>query len=344
MIPLARFNGHTIYIREQKIMLCSHERTVNAMPELPEVETVKRVLEPQIQGLTITKVTVKRPEITAHPGAEEFCRLVTGQTLSHMERRGKFLIINLRSHDQIILHLRMTGCLLLAPADFPEESHTHIIFSLSGSPEELPGSDNAPASENTSVSNDLPASENVSVSNNLPALELRFSDMRRFGRFWLIRENEEDTYSGIGKLGIEPFDDKLTPTYLAARLGKRRKTVKECLLDQSVIAGIGNIYSDEILFAAGICPTRPANSLKSAEWERIAAAVPERLAFFVEKNQITPEDYLQTKGRDYRNTPFLQVYGRGGRPCSVCGGSLRRIVVGGRSSVYCPDCQNDVCT
>lgn len=344
MIPLARFNGHTIYIREQKINLCSHERTVNAMPELPEVETVKRVLEPQIQGLTITKVTVKRPEITAHPGAEEFCRLVTGQTLSHMERRGKFLIISLRSHDQIILHLRMTGCLLLAPADFPEESHTHIIFSLSGSPEELPGSDNAPASENTSVSNDLPAPENVSVSNNLPALELRFSDMRRFGRFWLIRENEEDTYSGIGKLGIEPFDDKLTPTYLAARLGKRRKTVKECLLDQSVIAGIGNIYSDEILFAAGICPTRPANSLKSAEWERIAAAVPERLAFFVEKNQITPKDYLQTKGRDYRNTPFLQVYGRGGRPCSVCGGSLRRIVVGGRSSVYCPDCQNDVCT
>lgn len=302
------------------------------MPELPEVETVKRVLEPQIQGLTITKVTVKRPEITAYPNAGEFCRLVTGQTISHMERRGKFLIIHFRSHDRIILHLRMTGCLLLAPADFPEEAHTHIIFSLSGSPEELPGSDNAPASEN------------VSVSNNLPAPELRFSDMRRFGRFWLIRENEEDTYSGIGNLGIEPFDDKLTPAYLAARLGKRRKTIKECLLDQSVIAGIGNIYSDEILFTAGICPTRPANSLKPAEWKRIAAAVPERLAFFVEKNQITPEDYLQTKGRDYRNTPFLQVYGRGGRPCSVCGGSLHRIVVGGRSSVYCPDCQNDICT
>lgn len=302
------------------------------MPELPEVETIKRVLEPQIQGLTITKVTVKRPEITAYPNAGEFCRLVTGQTISHMERRGKFLIIHLRSHDRIILHLRMTGCLLLAPADFPEEAHTHIIFSLSGSPEELPGSDNAPASEN------------VSVSNNLPAPELRFSDMRRFGRFWLIRENEEDTYSGIGNLGIEPFDDKLTPAYLAARLVKRRKTIKECLLDQSVIAGIGNIYSDEILFTAGICPTRPANSLKPAEWERIAAAVPERLAFFVEKNQITPKDYLQTKGRDYRNTPFLQVYGRGGRPCSVCGGSLRRIVVGGRSSVYCPHCQNDICT
>lgn len=285
------------------------------MPELPEVETVKRVLEPQIRGLIITNVTVKRPEITAYPDAEEFCRLVTGQTVSHMERRGKFLIIHLRSHDRIILHLRMTGCLLLTPADLPEEKHTHIIFSLSGSP------------------------ENASVPDKAPALELRFSDMRRFGRFWLLRENEADTYTGIEKLGIEPFDDALTPAYLMNRFGKRRKTVKECLLDQSVIAGIGNIYSDEILYTAGIYPARPANSLKQEEWERIAAAVPERLTFFIEKNKITSADYLQTKGRDYRNTPFFQVYGRGGQPCPACSHKLYRIVVGGRSSVFCPDCQ-----
>lgn len=279
------------------------------MPELPEIETVKRVLEPRLRGLTITNVTVKRPEITAYPNAEEFCRLVTGQIISHMERRGKFLILHLRSHDRIILHLRMTGCLLLTPADLPEEAHTHIIFSLSDSPE------------------------------SLPALELRFSDMRRFGRFWLLRENEADTYTGIGKLGIEPFDAALTPAYLQARFGKRRKTVKECLLDQNGVAGIGNIYSDEILFTAGIYPARPANSLKQEDWERVAAAVPERLTFFTEKNEITSEDYLQSKGRNYRNTPFFQVYGRGGQPCPVCGNKLRRIVVGGRSSVYCPDCQ-----
>lgn len=285
------------------------------MPELPEVETVKRVLEPQIRGLIITNVTVKRPEITAYPDAEEFCRLVTGQTVSHMERRGKFLIIHLRSHDRIILHLRMTGCLLLTPADLPEEKHTHIIFSLSGSP------------------------ENASVPEKAPALELRFSDMRRFGRFWLLRENEADTYTGIEKLGIEPFDDALTPAYLMNHFGKCRKTVKECLLDQSVIAGIGNIYSDEILYTAGIYPARPANSLKQEEWERIAAAVPERLTFFIEKNKITSADYLQTKGRDYRNTPFFQVYGRGGQPCPACSHKLYRIVVGGRSSVFCPDCQ-----
>ena len=123
------------------------------------------------------------------------------------------------------------------------------------------------------------------------------------------------------------------------RLGKRKKTIKECLLDQSVVAGIGNIYSDEILFAARIHPKRPANTLTTEEWNRLASVIPERLAFFVEKNEITPEEYLETKGQEYRNTPFLQVYGHGGEPCPVCGETLCRTVIGGRSSVYCPVCQ-----
>lgn len=273
------------------------------MPELPEVETVKRVLEPQIQGLMIEKVTVKRPEVAAHPSADEFCRLLAGQTVSHMARRGKFLIIELGSNDRIILHLRMTGCLLLTPQDAPEEKHTHIVFHLSD------------------------------------GRELRFSDMRRFGRFWLLHAGEADTYTGIHKLGVEPLEESLTAEYLSAHMQKRKKPVKECLLDQSIIAGIGNIYSDEILFTAGIHPTRPANSLKCEDWERLAKVIPQRLAFFVEKNEITPEDYLETRGQDYRNTPFLQVYGRKGKPCQKCGETLCRITVGGRSSVYCPVCQ-----
>lgn len=276
------------------------------MPELPEVETIKRVIEPQIQGLVIDKVTVKRPEVVAYPAADEFCGLLTGQTISHMTRRGKFLIIWLGSNDRIILHLRMTGCLLLTPADYPEEKHTHIIFSLSNS------------------------------------MELRFSDTRRFGRFWLLRKDEADTYSGVEKLGIEPFHAELTAEYLNTRLGKRKKAVKECLLDQSAIAGIGNIYSDEILFTAGIYPARPANNLKIKDWERLAAAISERISYFIEVNRITPEDYLVTKGQDYRNTPFLQVYGKEGKPCPKCGETLCRIVVGGRGSVYCPVCQKNL--
>ena len=267
------------------------------MPELPEVETIKRVIEPQIQGRMITKVAVRRPEVAAYPEADEFCRRLTGQTVSHMSRQGKFLIIHLENKERIVLHLRMTGGLLLAPAQCPEEKYTHVVFSL----------DNG--------------------------TELRFSDMRRFGRFWLLREEETDTCTGMDKLGLDPLAPACNAEYLSSHLSKRRKAIKECLLEQTIIAGIGNIYSDEILFTAGIYPARPANSLKQTEWERLAEAIPERIAYFIEKNAITAEEYLETKGRDYRNTPFLQVYGHGGSPCPKCRETLCRMVIGGRSSV-----------
>lgn len=273
------------------------------MPELPEVEAIKRVIEPQIQGLSIKNIDIRRQEIIAHPTADEFVQRLTGQMVDGMERRGKFLLIRLESGDWVILHLRMTGCLLLTPAGYPEEKHTHLVFQMED------------------------------------GRELRFSDMRRFGRFWLMKEDEEDTYSGIGKLGKEPFDHAFTAEYLRARLERRKKAIKECLLDQSIIAGIGNIYSDEILFRAKICPSRPACSLTEEEWERLAGIIPECLSFFIEKNAITPEEYLETKGKDYRNTPFLQVYGHAGEPCPVCGEPLIRMVIGGRSSTYCPECQ-----
>lgn len=275
------------------------------MPELPEVETIKRVIEPQIQGSMITKVAVRRPEVAAYPEADEFCRRLTGQTVSHMSRQGKFLIIHLENKERIVLHLRMTGGLLLAPAQCPEEKYTHVVFSL----------DNG--------------------------TELRFSDMRRFGRFWLLREEETDTCTGMDKLGLDPLAPACNAEYLSSHLSKRRKAIKECLLEQTIIAGIGNIYSDEILFTAGIYPARPANNLKQTEWERLAEAIPERIAYFIEKNAITAEEYLETKGRDYRNTPFLQVYGHGGSPCPKCRETLCRMVIGGRSSVYCPVCQKD---
>lgn len=243
--------------------------------------------------------------MVAYPDTDTFCKILTSQVISHMERRGKFLMILLTSGDRIILHLRMTGGLLLTPADYPEEKHTHIILSLNS------------------------------------GMELRFSDMRRFGRFWLIPKDETDTYSGTHKLGIEPLTEAVTFEYLHTHFGKRKKTVKECLLDQSVIAGIGNIYSDEILFTARIHPARPANSLNRKEWEILAAVIPERISYYIKTNRISAEEYLQTKGRDYRNTPFLQVYGHAGSPCPKCRETLCRMVIGGRSSVYCPACQKN---
>lgn len=273
------------------------------MPELPEVETIRQILEPQIKGSVITSVTVNHPEVVAHPTADEFCKAVMGQEISAMTRRGKFLILPLKNGSRLILHLRMTGCLLVTPPDYPIEKHTHIIMQLNS------------------------------------GMELRFSDARRFGRFWLIQSGEKDTYSGISKLGLEPLSCECNAEYLKSKFGKRKKKIKECLLDQSVIAGIGNIYSDEILFRAKICPTRSADSLMVKEWERLAEMIPECLSYFIEKNRIEQEDYLQTGGQDYRNTPFLQVYGHAGEPCPNCGETLVRVVISGRSSVYCPNCQ-----
>lgn len=145
-----------------------------------------------------------------------------------MDRQGKILIILLESGDKIILHLWMTGCLLVTAYDYPQEKHTHIIFHLSNES------------------------------------ELRFSDIRRFGRFWYIQKNEADTYSGISRLGLEPFDKNLSAEYLETKFGRSKKTVKECLLDQSVVAGIGNIYSDEILFRAKVCPVGSTCEVMSA--------------------------------------------------------------------------------
>lgn len=275
------------------------------MPELPEVEAIRQVLDPQVRGRVVRQVTLARPEVAAHPGPAAFCNGLTGQTLAGMDRRGKFLILLLEGGGRLVLHLRMTGCLLLAPEDLPPEKHTHLTLHLDR------------------------------------GLELRFSDARRFGRLWLLSPGEPDGCTGLEKLGPEPFDPVLTGDYLSARLGRRRKAVKECLLDQSAVAGIGNIYADEILFAARLHPARPASSLSPEEWARLAAAIPERLAFFVEKNRTTPEEYLISKGQDYRSAPYLQVYGREGLPCPVCGTALQRTVVGGRGSVWCPACQTE---
>lgn len=276
---------------------------ITIMPELPEVETIRRVIEPQIRGLTIEEIVVNRPEVIAHPAADEFCSCLSGQRMERVTRRGKYFVIHLKSGDRIIIHLRMTGCLLVMPEDSPKEKHTHVIFRLNG------------------------------------GMELRFSDTRRFGRIWLLRKDETDIYSGIEKLGREPFDQRFTAGYLSDRLGKRKKALKECLMEQSVIAGIGNIYSDEILFSAGIDPARAAESLTLEEWQRLAEVIPGRLLFYIQKNEITPEEYRKTRGRDYRNTPFLLVYGHEGEPCPICGTTLRRRVLGGRSSISCSNCQ-----
>ncbi len=272
------------------------------MPELPEVETVRRVLEPHLLKKKITGVQIHNAQVIAAPSPEQFIDGVTGQRIAAFARRGKFLRLLFESGASLTIHLRMTGCLTIEPQTAPPEKHTHAFLSLDD------------------------------------GNELRYEDVRRLGKLWFARSGEEDI-SGVKELGIEPFDSALNAAYLRSKCKNSKKPVKSMLLDQSIAAGIGNIYSDEILFSAGIRPDRPYDTLSEGDFERLAAVIPAQLVFFIEKNAISFEEYALSKGKDYRNTPFLRVYGKGGTPCPVCGETLQRIVLGGRSSVFCPHCQ-----
>ena len=273
------------------------------MPELPEVEIIKRILEPQLKTRKLETVQVLNEQIIAYPDIDSFITEMTGQTIECMSRRGKYLSIHFKNGDRAILHLRMTGQLLIMPKDVPVEKHTHLIADLSD------------------------------------GKQLRYIDVRRFGRFWYLQSDEEDALTGLDKLGVEPLSEDLTEAYLKRKLADRKKTIKEMLHDQSVIAGIGNIYSDEILFAAGIYPGRKCSGLEDEEWKHLAEKVKEIIAWGIDTNEMTPEEYLAGKGKEYRNIPHLRVYGRADENCSICGSSIEKITIGGRSSCYCPACQ-----
>jgi formamidopyrimidine-DNA glycosylase len=273
------------------------------MPELPEIETVKRTLAPLICGATILECRLIRPEVVKHPEPAAFASAIRGQRIESAGRRGKYLLLNLSSGDTLIAHLRMTGRLLCAPSDHPLPPHTHVIFVL----------DNG--------------------------CELRYADMRRFGCLWLQSANETDDFSGRQNLGPEPFDAVFGAEYLKSKLAHRRTTIKQGILDQSVVAGLGNIYADEALFAAGVAPDRRTGSLSDAEWQAVAAAIVPVLESAIAHNGTTFSDYLDGEGRKGQNLPYLQAYKRTGQTCLRCGGEIVRIRVGGRSSHYCPCCQ-----
>ena len=274
------------------------------MPELPEVETMRRALESTVRGQSIEHVSVLHPQVIAHPGRGAFCRAVCGQKIAAVRRRGKFLRIVLENESALWLHLRMTGFLVLAEKSEPQEKHTHLVFTLSD------------------------------------GKELRYFDPRRFGRFWLV-EKGENFDCGVGKLGLEPGDPALTADYLKIHFRNSQKAIKTCLLEQSAVCGIGNIYADEILFCCRIPPQKKAASLQDADWQRLAEEIPKQLAYFTEKNRTAPEAFFRSKGDDYRNTPYLRVYGREKEPCLCCGTPLEKTEIAGRSSVFCPHCQQE---
>lgn len=273
------------------------------MPELPEVETVKRTLNTLVAGKTIERVTVTLPRIIQRPAnIEEFCDALSGHTIEQVERRGKFLRILLDGLT-LVSHLRMEGRYGVFKAGEPVEKHTHVIFHLTD------GS------------------------------ELRYKDVRQFGTMHLFRRDEEWGMPPLQKLGVEPLSEQFTPEVLTALLRKRRSFIKPVLLNQHVVVGIGNIYVDEALFRAGIHPLRPADELTDAECVRLHEAIVATLIEAVEAGGSSIKSYVNGQGEMGMFQHQLQMYGRQGEPCIRCGQIIEKSVVGGRGTHYCPRCQ-----
>ena len=272
------------------------------MPELPEVESIRRVLLPDIQKRRIEKIISVSPHLFAYPKNEDIASFLCGQIFSDIQRKGKYLLFIFESGDRLIVHLKMTGRLLILPFE-EEEKHTHLLFKLS----------------------------NGSF--------FKFIDTRKLGRMWYIKKGCRYSLLGIEKLGPEPFDDALCGDYLFEKLNASKRPIKTALMDQSVVSGIGNIYSDEVLNASGILPSRRCCDIQAKEYDKLAYNIRYVLGFFLEKNLITKEEYVKTRAKEYKNTPYIKVYGHDGLPCPVCGSILKKTVISGRSSCFCPSCQ-----
>ena len=272
------------------------------MPELPEVETVARGLRASLIGRTIVKVEVRWARSVVSPDPTLFASRLAGQRVTDVGRRGKWVVIALSSGDTLLIHLRMTGQLVLEPGECPDDRHIRVLFFL----------------------NDGRC--------------LRFSDARKFGRLWLV----DDPVGVLGELGPEPLADDFTAARLEEMLVRRRGRIKPLLLNQRFLAGLGNIYTDEALWRSGIHPLRRAESLTPAEVRRLHRAIQDVLREAIASGGTTLPDrtYRQADGRAGEFVQHLAVYGREGQPCPRCGAIIERIRVSQRGTHFCPRCQS----
>lgn len=285
------------------------------MPELPEVETIRRVLEKKIGGLTILRAELRAPKLAAarlardlKPAADMLARRLQGRTILGIRRRAKYLILDL-DRDELIVHLGMTGQLFAAaPGDKPcrdlpalPDKHTHLILELSD------------------------------------GVRLFYRDIRKFGRIrFLEKKRETDFFEGLGP---EPLGPDFTPDVLREGLKGKTASVKALLLNQRVVAGLGNIYADEALFRARIAPQTPGGRLTRAQAVRLHAAAREVLCEAIRFRGTTRSDYYDPESRRGGFQFRLRVYGRAGEPCPVCGRPVAKAVVAQRGTHWCPHCQ-----
>ena len=275
------------------------------MPELPEVESVRRRLVPVLKGRRFERVEIADARLTRPFDPAAVARELEGERVVTVDRRGKYLIVRFESGRALLVHLRMTGSFRLrsrAEVALPDDAYRRAVVRLDD------GSDAA------------------------------YRDVRRFGTWLLLEPGELQPYLEA-RVGPEPLDPEFTAKHLAVRLEKRRAPVKAVILDQRTLAGVGNIYADEALWRARIHPLREARSLEPREVRRLRAAIRDVLLLGIERQGSTLRDYALPDGEAGGMQHEFKVYGRLGEPCDRCGTPIERIVVGGRGTWYCPRCQ-----
>ncbi len=274
------------------------------MPELPEVETVAKGLrEAGLTGCAVRSVSVHWPRTIAQPGVAAFRKGLLRRRVVSVGRRGKFLLLELDNGRTLVIHLRMTGHLYFAAPDEAAHGHEHVVLGLDD------------------------------------GRELRYRDVRKFGRWWLV----SDPQDVVGHLGPEPLDPAFTSRAFVQLLAGRRGMLKPLLLNQSFIAGLGNIYVDEALWAAGLHPKRRAETLDQDDCKRLYRAVRQALRRGIRSSGTTLGRGLTTfrpvRGSRSANRDRLNVFRRTGRPCPGCGTAIEHLIVGQRSTHVCPRCQ-----
>ncbi len=276
------------------------------MPELPEVETVCRYLNEHISGETVKQATVNRYELRKGTRIPyNFVPRITGQTVKSVNRRGKYILIHLSKDDVVIAHLGMTGKILVHAEMQPVEKHDHVLLEFAS------------------------------------GKELVFSDPRRFGLILMVEEKELYELPILKGMGIEPLEDGFTGEYLKDKLSTTKIPVKTALLDQTIVAGLGNIYVCEALFISNISPLRPAKEVSLGQAKTLVSVIKDLLLKSIEAGGTTFRDYRHSDGKKGEFVNQLLVYGREGQTCEDCNWKnacegIKRISLNGRATFYCP--------
>lgn len=270
------------------------------MPELPEVENVKKTLAPHIVNKEITGVEIYVERLIKYPEVKNFVTKIVGLKIKDLQRRGKYLLFKLSDDKLLVIHLRMTGALIYSDAD-EMPKYTRVRFQLSKG-------------------------------------NLWYTDVRTLGTIHLL-DKGENIIKGLANLGPEPLENDLTLDYLKSTLKEKHASIKGVLLDQAVIAGLGNIYVDEALFIAGILPSKKASEVKSKKVEKLYDAIIKVIAQGIENRGTSFRDYKDGDGNKGGNQEHLLAYGRKDQPCYTCGSLMKYVKVVGRGTCYCPKCQ-----